>query len=176
MAPQDKKWDDAAERDLCVAIIQGNQDGDRARYNWGKICEIMQGLGYAFTKDAMSQHFTKVIMKDFKNRHSASASAASSSAGATPKKATSASKKRGKAAAFEASYDRGEDDDDGEDEKDSSVGTSAKKAKIEPETPESAIKEETSQFSQNLEHSIAIYSQESDIDAEFSRWMNNFES
>jgi hypothetical protein len=54
MAPHDKKWDDSAERDLCVAIILGNQDNTKGRQNWPRIAEIMDGLGYSFSKDAMS--------------------------------------------------------------------------------------------------------------------------
>ncbi|RFU80945.1 hypothetical protein TARUN_1230 [Trichoderma arundinaceum] len=54
MAPQDKKWDDSAERDLCVAIILGNQELAKGRHNWPRISEIMTSLGYSFTKDAMS--------------------------------------------------------------------------------------------------------------------------
>lgn len=50
----DKKWDVAAERDLCVAVILGNQETDRARYNWPKVHAFMDGLGYGFTRDAIS--------------------------------------------------------------------------------------------------------------------------
>ncbi|KAH6610226.1 hypothetical protein Trco_000246 [Trichoderma cornu-damae] len=73
MAPQDKKWDDSAERDLCVAIILGNQDPGKSRHNWPRIAEIMGSLGYSFTKDAMSQHFSKTIMRDFRARHDSAA-------------------------------------------------------------------------------------------------------
>lgn len=54
MAPVEKKWDDSAERDLCVAIIQANQDGAKKTYNWPRVEEIMTTLGHTFTKDAMS--------------------------------------------------------------------------------------------------------------------------
>ena len=50
MAPQEKKWSDAAERDLCVAILYSNP----SRYDWSRVTTIMEGLGYVFTKDAMS--------------------------------------------------------------------------------------------------------------------------
>ena len=51
MAAGDKKWDAAAERDLCVAIIMGNQEG-RTNYNWPKVHAFLTKLGYKFTKDA----------------------------------------------------------------------------------------------------------------------------
>ncbi|EKJ78824.1 hypothetical protein NXS19_010105 [Fusarium pseudograminearum] len=69
MPPAEKKWDANAERDLCVAIIMGAQDGERMRYNWPKVHSSMESLGYSFTKDAISQHFSKSIMRDFKGRH-----------------------------------------------------------------------------------------------------------
>lgn len=50
MAPQEKKWTDAAERDLCVSIIYSHQ----SRYDWSRVTTIMEGLGYTFTKDAMT--------------------------------------------------------------------------------------------------------------------------
>ena len=60
MPPAEKKWDANAERDLCVAIIMGAQDGERMRYNWPKVHSSMEALGYGFTKDAISyvSHFT----------------------------------------------------------------------------------------------------------------------
>lgn len=54
MPATDKKWDAAAERDLCVAIIMGNQETDRVRYNWAKVHSLMEGYGYPFSKDAIS--------------------------------------------------------------------------------------------------------------------------
>lgn len=54
MPPAEKKWDANAERDLCVAVIMGAQDGDRMRYNWPKVHSAMEALGYSFTKDAIS--------------------------------------------------------------------------------------------------------------------------
>ncbi|KAL4723296.1 hypothetical protein ACLX1H_009786 [Fusarium chlamydosporum] len=69
MPPTEKKWDANAERDLCVAIIMGAQDGERMRYNWPKVHSSMEALGYSFTKEAISQHFSKSIMRDFKGRH-----------------------------------------------------------------------------------------------------------
>ncbi|KAL6871148.1 hypothetical protein J3F83DRAFT_772870 [Trichoderma novae-zelandiae] len=100
MAPQEKKWTDAAERDLCVAIIYGNQ----GRHDWPRITGIMDGLGYTFTKDAMSQHFTKTILKEFKGRCSedvvaateATPPASATKPKATPRKAASTPRKRTK--------------------------------------------------------------------------------
>ncbi|KAH6955169.1 hypothetical protein HG530_015854 [Fusarium avenaceum] len=86
MPPAEKKWDANAERDLCVAIIIGSADGDRLRYNWPKVHSSMESLGYSFTKDAISQHFSKSIMRDFKGRHGDIPS--NNSPAPTPKKAT----------------------------------------------------------------------------------------
>lgn len=47
----DKKWDAAAERDLCVAIIMASHDG-RTDYNWPRVHAFLAALGYQFTKDA----------------------------------------------------------------------------------------------------------------------------
>lgn len=49
----DKKWDPVAERDLCIAVFLGNSD-NKIRFNWPKVVSIMEGLGYNFTKDAIS--------------------------------------------------------------------------------------------------------------------------
>ncbi|UNI20058.1 hypothetical protein JDV02_006185 [Purpureocillium takamizusanense] len=93
MAAGEKKWDAAAERDLCVAIIMGNQEG-RTNYNWPKVHAFLTKLGYKFTKDAISQHFTKVVMKDFKVRHGEdpvkSGPSTPNKKSATPRRATPA--------------------------------------------------------------------------------------
>ncbi|KAH7192330.1 uncharacterized protein B0J16DRAFT_411060 [Fusarium flagelliforme] len=86
MPPAEKKWDANAERDLCVAIIMGAQDGERMRYNWPKVHSSMEALGYGFTKDAISQHFSKTIMREFKNRHGEPSANDSPAPTPTPKK------------------------------------------------------------------------------------------
>ncbi|KAL7937482.1 hypothetical protein V8C35DRAFT_331231 [Trichoderma chlorosporum] len=100
MAPAEKKWDDTAERDLCVAMIQASQDGTKVRYNWPKVEDIMNGLGYSFTRDAMSQHYTKTIMKEFNARNpkdeSADTPPPSATKPKTPRKTATPSKKRTK--------------------------------------------------------------------------------
>ncbi|KAF5965957.1 hypothetical protein FCOIX_12697 [Fusarium coicis] len=102
MPPSEKKWDANAERDLCVAVIMGAQDGERMRFNWPKVHASMAALGYSFTKDAIShihrgqiltsdsQHFSKSIMRDFKGRHG---DPANSTPTATPKKAAARRKR-----------------------------------------------------------------------------------
>ncbi|KAG4256247.1 hypothetical protein FPRO04_03190 [Fusarium proliferatum] len=90
MPPSEKKWDANAERDLCVAVIMGAQDGERMRFNWPKVHASMAALGYSFTKDAISQHFSKSIMRDFRGRHG---DPANSTPTATPKKATTRRKR-----------------------------------------------------------------------------------
>ncbi|KAF4945859.1 hypothetical protein FGADI_11601 [Fusarium gaditjirri] len=90
MPPSEKKWDANAERDLCVAVILGAQDGERMRFNWPKVHASMVALGYSFTKDAISQHFSKSIMRDFKGRHG---DTSTSTPTATPKKAATRRKR-----------------------------------------------------------------------------------
>jgi hypothetical protein len=54
MPETSKKWDVAAERDLCMAMIVGNQNSERIKYNWPAVHAFMTTLGYNFTKDAIS--------------------------------------------------------------------------------------------------------------------------
>ncbi|KAJ4859083.1 hypothetical protein T069G_07350 [Trichoderma breve] len=130
MAPAEKKWDDSAERDLCVAIIYANQDGAKKSYNWPRVEEIMTSLGHTFTKDAMSQHFSKTILKEFRARHPEGDTTATPPASATkpktPRKSATPSKKRTKKVA------KGQDTEDQED--DDLEATPSKKAKKEDKT------------------------------------------
>ncbi|PFH60021.1 hypothetical protein XA68_11542 [Ophiocordyceps unilateralis] len=68
MGNGEKKWDATAERDLCTALMMSAQEGGRSNANWSKVCIMMESLGHGFTKEAMSQHYSKVILKDFKSR------------------------------------------------------------------------------------------------------------
>ncbi|PTB67511.1 hypothetical protein BBK36DRAFT_1196923 [Trichoderma citrinoviride] len=116
MAPQEKKWTDAAERDLCMAILYGNQ----SRYDWARVTKIMDGLGYDFTKDAMSQHFTKTILKKFKALCPESVTAdidatppaSATKPKATPRKTASTPRKRTKKAAEDNSNNNDDEVDD----------------------------------------------------------------
>ncbi|KAF7542870.1 hypothetical protein G7Z17_g11207 [Cylindrodendrum hubeiense] len=95
MPGNEKRWHANAERDLCLAIILGNQETDRARHNWPKVHSIMNDLDYTFTQDAISQHFTKTVMRDFKVRHGKSGTKStptSTSKKATPQKRRSTAK------------------------------------------------------------------------------------
>ncbi|KAJ4262666.1 hypothetical protein NW757_000918 [Fusarium falciforme] len=111
MPPAEKKWDANAERDLCVAVIMGAQDGDRMRYNWPKVHSAMEALGYSFTKDAISQHFSKSIMRDFKARHGETTNGSASTPNSVPKKA---SRKRATPAKGRKKKAASEEDDDDE--------------------------------------------------------------
>ncbi|KAM6518249.1 hypothetical protein FSOLCH5_007023 [Fusarium solani] len=111
MPPAEKKWDANAERDLCVAVIMGAQDGDRMRYNWPKVHSAMEALGYSFTKDAISQHFGKSIMRDFKARHGDTTNDSASTPTSVPKKAT---RKRATPAKGRKKKVASEEDDDDE--------------------------------------------------------------
>ncbi|KJZ80385.1 hypothetical protein HIM_00235 [Hirsutella minnesotensis 3608] len=153
-----KKWDATAERDLSMAIIVAGQNGPEGRgsYNWPQTHEIMKSIGYAFTKDAMSQHFTKVMLKDFKTRHPDSLAAATPAstpkkpAGGTPaKRKTPAGKTpkagvKGKKADDENADGNGADGDDKGAESDAAAaatGSPRKKPKVGKREPASAKKE-----------------------------------
>ncbi|KAM0427327.1 hypothetical protein ACHAPT_007762 [Fusarium lateritium] len=110
MPPAEKKWDANAERDLCVAVIMGAQEGDRMRYNWPKVHSAMEALGYSFTKDAISQHFSKSIMRDFKSRHG------EASNGNTPTPSSAPKKVRKRAAPAKGRKKKAVSEDDDDDE------------------------------------------------------------
>ncbi|KAL7922985.1 hypothetical protein ACQKWADRAFT_312514 [Trichoderma austrokoningii] len=148
MAPQDKKWDDAAERDLCMAMIFCNTESGRARQNWPRIEEVMKSLEYSFTRDAMSQHYSKTIMKDFKKRiPSLIATAPTDTPSPAKARKTKAagkgdatpSKKRAKKTAAVAP----KDDEDDDTEVDATPSKRVKKEdKATPVKKEEAVKEE----------------------------------
>ncbi|KAL7821430.1 hypothetical protein V8C44DRAFT_362914 [Trichoderma aethiopicum] len=121
MAPQEKKWTDAAERDLCVSIIYSHQ----SRYDWSRVTTIMEGLGYTFTKDAMTQHLSKSILRAFKDRCSdeviaaaeATPPASATKPKATPRKGTASTpRKRTKNGVKGPAGDNNNNDDEVDDE------------------------------------------------------------
>ncbi|KAL7795248.1 hypothetical protein V8C37DRAFT_48323 [Trichoderma ceciliae] len=146
MAPQDKKWDDSAERDLCVAIILGNQELAKGRHNWPRISEIMNSLGYSFSKDAMSQHFTKTIMREFRARHTTAGATDSPPLSARKSKAagkaTTPSKKRTKKSTLEASGAKGLLTDIGDEEDDDFEFNSTPSKRVKKEDKGMALKRE----------------------------------
>ncbi|KAL6860283.1 hypothetical protein ACO1O0_004310 [Amphichorda felina] len=90
MPGKDKKWGPSEERDLAMAVILAQQ-GEKVKYDWPRVHEYMTEWGYSFTRDAMSQHWTKRIMKDFKQRHGTAltkTSGSSGSASTTPTPST----------------------------------------------------------------------------------------
>ncbi|KAM0247367.1 hypothetical protein ACHAQJ_009875 [Trichoderma viride] len=148
MAPQDKKWDDSAERDLCVALILGNQETGKSRLNWPRTAEIMDGLGYSFTKDAMSQHFTKTIMKEFNARHNSTATtdspplSARKPKAAGKKAATTPSKKRTKKSAQDTPKTKGQLPDMGDDKDDDFDYDTTPCKKVKKEEKSTVLKKE----------------------------------
>ncbi|KAM0191988.1 hypothetical protein ACHAPA_003071 [Fusarium lateritium] len=158
MPPAEKKWDANAERDLCVAIIMGSADGDRLRYNWPKVHSSMEALGYSFTKDAISQHFSKSIMRDFKGRHGDVSS--SNSPAPAPKKTTTrkrATPRKKKAAS-----------EDDEDDVDESPAAKKMKRKKEEEEDEDDHKTGHSNTARNQrERSVTAAA----ADAKFDNWL-----
>jgi hypothetical protein len=53
MPGANKKWNSSAERDLAIAIIF-SQQGDKVKYDWQGVHDVLANLGYEFTKDAIS--------------------------------------------------------------------------------------------------------------------------
>ncbi|KAH7157066.1 hypothetical protein EDB81DRAFT_945425 [Dactylonectria macrodidyma] len=127
MPGNEKRWHANAERDLCLAIILGNQETERPRHNWPRVHAILNDLGYSFTQDAISQHFTKTVMRDFKIRHGKGAGQDPGSATSTPQKATPQKRrtpsKRAKSKAMV--------NEDGKDDDDAVMETPSKKIKRE---------------------------------------------
>ncbi|CEI69795.1 unnamed protein product [Fusarium venenatum] len=128
MPPAEKKWDANAERDLCVAIIMGAQDGERMRYNWPKVHSSMESLGYSFTKDAISQHFSKSIMRDFKGRHGDTSTSNSPAPATAP---TSKKTPRKRAIPAKGRKKKAESEDDDKDAVDSHLSKKMKRNKEE---------------------------------------------
>ncbi|KAK7417156.1 hypothetical protein QQX98_004759 [Neonectria punicea] len=155
MPATDKKWSPNAERDLCLAIILGSQEGDRTRHNWPKVYDLMNHLGYSFTKDAISQHFTKTVMKEFKARHGTvsvgNSPAPSAKKTSTPRKREASAKK---------SKSKIKDDEEMDDE-DDVFETPTKKVKRE-----GGFKSENS-GSSSRERSATVQNN----DAEFQAWL-----
>ncbi|CAG9979483.1 unnamed protein product [Clonostachys byssicola] len=89
MPGAEKKWGPLEERDLAMAVIL-TQHGERPKYDWVRIQEMMEAWGYTFSRDAITQRWSKKIMKDFKERHGADAvkSGPPNSAATTPQKPT----------------------------------------------------------------------------------------
>ncbi|TGO66162.1 hypothetical protein BOTNAR_0066g00010 [Botryotinia narcissicola] len=82
------QWDHRADRDLLLAIIEGN---NLKAIEWPTISERLEKKGYSFTKEACRQHFQKI-------RKESRTSSPSASTSTTP--AASSVKKRKSKAAF----------------------------------------------------------------------------
>ncbi|KFA66661.1 hypothetical protein S40285_03052 [Stachybotrys chlorohalonatus IBT 40285] len=156
MPGPEKKWDAAAERDLCVALIMCNQESERVRYNWAKVHSFMQSHGYQFTRDAISQHFTKVILKDFKGRHKNGAEPATAAKSTSRKSATLSTRKRS------SKKVANEDEDDDVVEEQSPSKKTKKVKEQEPTTVKLEDVVRTRERSQTI----------LDNEEQFQRWIN----
>lgn len=162
MPPKDKKWGPSEERDLAMAVILAQQ-GERVKYDWPKVHEYMTGWGYSFTRDAMSyavpplpcnsptatdhkhhrQHWTKRVMKDFKQRHGQTPSkAAAANAGAASDTPTPSKISCGAKATKAKKIPKEEVDDSGEGELSSPTKKRKRVLKTEDED-DVAVKEES---------------------------------
>ncbi|TGO17917.1 hypothetical protein BPAE_0403g00010 [Botrytis paeoniae] len=93
------QWDHRADKDLLLAIIEGN---NLKAIEWPTISERLQEKGYSFTKEACRQHFQKIRKESRTGSPSASTS--------TTPAATSVKKRKSKAASIE----EGQENDDEE--------------------------------------------------------------
>ncbi|KAI6779847.1 uncharacterized protein J7T54_003771 [Emericellopsis cladophorae] len=153
-----KKWDDSAEKDLAMAIILSQNDG-KIKADWNKAHESMSDWGYSFTKDAMNQHWSKRVLKSFKERHSMPTDAkkftpVKNTAPATPQKST------GKGSAKKTKKVRAEEEAMGDE-------TPSKKrkrqAKVEePKTEDSGDTDEAEELASGTDG------------AKFKEWLNGF--
>ncbi|KUI73839.1 hypothetical protein VM1G_09262 [Cytospora mali] len=81
------KWNDSSVKDLTFAVLMSANDGSvNVKANWDKVELFMKAWGYDFTKGAMSQQWTKKVLKEFRQRHpdAAGHGDGNSSAPATP--------------------------------------------------------------------------------------------
>ncbi|KPM37197.1 hypothetical protein AK830_g9353 [Neonectria ditissima] len=164
MPAPDKKWSPNAERDLCLAIILGGQEGERTRHNWPKVYDLMTNLGYSFTKDAISQHFTKTVMREFKARHGTvslgSSPAPTSKKASTPRKrATPGSHSKSKVK-IDLNNEEAEDDDE-------VYETPSKKVKREGGLKPSPVFKTENSGSLGRERSATVQNN----DVEFKAWL-----
>lgn len=52
--PSPGKWTNEAEHDLLFAMILGKEGGEKTRYNWPAVHDVMNACGHTFTKEAIS--------------------------------------------------------------------------------------------------------------------------
>ncbi|KAG8160466.1 hypothetical protein KVR01_010002 [Diaporthe batatas] len=93
-----KKWDDASQKDLLFAMLMSTGDGSGTiKPDWKEVEKMMNGWGYTFTIGAMSQHWSKTILKAFKERHpDNSGDGGNTNAGPTIAKTPASSKAKAK--------------------------------------------------------------------------------
>ncbi|KAF7916553.1 uncharacterized protein EAE98_010652 [Botrytis deweyae] len=93
------QWDHRADKDLLLAIIEGN---NLKAIEWPIISESLQKKGYSFTKEACRQHFQKIRKESRIGSPSASTRATSA--------ATSVKKRKSKAASIEEGQENEEEE------------------------------------------------------------------
>jgi hypothetical protein len=54
MAPTEKKWNDAAERDVLMAMLCANSSGGSIKTNWAAVVKSMTEMGYDFSESAIT--------------------------------------------------------------------------------------------------------------------------
>ncbi|ROW06422.1 hypothetical protein VMCG_04429 [Cytospora schulzeri] len=164
------KWNDTSVKDLTFAVIMSSNDGNvNIKANWDRVEQLMQNWGYDFTKGAMSQQWTKKILKEFRQRHPDTAgNGDNSSAPATPANKSGGSRAArapktpasGKAKAKGKKRPAAEDDDEG----DSPIGGFNPNPIAKTKTPRKSAKKVKQQAESDAE-SVAE-SEEADEDAD----------
>ncbi|OLN91938.1 hypothetical protein CCHL11_01512 [Colletotrichum chlorophyti] len=69
-------WTAVAELHLALTVNSVGKGNTISKGDWTKIQETMASLGYTFTEGALSQRWSKSIMKDYKSRVAAGAASA----------------------------------------------------------------------------------------------------
>ncbi|CAJ2502712.1 Uu.00g101060.m01.CDS01 [Anthostomella pinea] len=92
------QWTDKVDRDLMVAMFLANHTGNKADFKitvpWAKVMENMGKMGYAPTKESVSQRWSKVILWDARKEYPELFTDANASPAGTPAKAAATMRKR----------------------------------------------------------------------------------
>ncbi|KAI0134549.1 hypothetical protein BJ170DRAFT_204668 [Xylariales sp. AK1849] len=64
------KWNAETDLELVFAILTHNlKPNETPRIDWAKVQQMMQGWGHKSSKDAISQRWTKTVLKSFRASH-----------------------------------------------------------------------------------------------------------
>ncbi|GKT46951.1 uncharacterized protein ColSpa_07132 [Colletotrichum spaethianum] len=105
MAPN--TWTDQAEKDLIWAFIKASNGGKMPKADWNLVLEMMTAMGYSFTINALSQRWSKTIVKNYGQRVNSVGNATTSASAGTLTTPTASRKRGAPASGTRASGARG---------------------------------------------------------------------